>query len=173
VPFSNEVGPSQHEVELSGLPHPEHIHPAEKKEPLKYGVKMRVKSISPVKEYRITWQEVNETHEGEKSNVTILTEEKDLINQDGEVKVYERTYIISELRPSTNYSISMAAHNDFGWSKSTDVHKFYIDDNKNGAASAQGGQGSGGSRALHQFHVVVLSFFTVWLSWRTTDRFFH
>lgn len=42
-----------------GFAHPENIHPVEKHPPLKYGVRMRVKSISPVKEYRIIYREVS------------------------------------------------------------------------------------------------------------------
>ncbi|XP_055342412.1 limbic system-associated membrane protein-like [Paramacrobiotus metropolitanus] len=160
----NDKGAAEHKLELSAHAHPEKVHPAERhKEPQVYGVKMRVKSISPVKQYRIIYREINETHEGDAKEELLAGDEKDVVETENGVKVYERVYIIKNLRPLANYTIKMAAQNDYGWSRDTDMHRFSMEDPTKSAASGLQGGPTGSSMIFCRSNLLLLS--NVLLCW--------
>jgi hypothetical protein len=85
--------------------------------------------------------QINETHEGEAQNLTILEDGKDIPSDAGsEVKIYEKTYVFENLRPSRNYSVVMMAQNEYGWSREI-PHKFLREDDRSSHASGLNGRG--------------------------------
>ncbi|OQV23378.1 putative Neurotrimin [Hypsibius exemplaris] len=158
----NELGTTEHTIELSGLALPIELQSTEQRN----GLHWTIKSASPIKRYEIIYREVNETHEGEAHNITLLEDEKDIPTDSGDIKTYKKTHFLENLRHARNYSVIVVALNEYGWSHKMPPHRFSLDDVRKAHASGLSGKGGGNGILNSHSSLLIVSALAVLISRR-------